>query len=220
MKTAMRFVVFALVFVGITFSAGCERDEASTDGNPFGLDLDKHPSEYGCVQVPNKKLFCKYRCNTLPESLPELKPHPEIVRFDMQYVDGIGICNVKALGKSFSHGSFGAAVKKRGEAVARQLARKYGDHTYTLNLDPNEHQFLWVQRQGFKPVGDVSFISVDAKVSNLRFVPGREVPLIADSEMGRLDLYFSFKRNSQCQKIIDPDFQKKLEELKKELGVD
>ena len=183
MKTAMRTVVFALV---AAFVAGCERTEVS-DGNPFGLDLDKHPSEYGCVQVPNKKLFWEYRCDALPEPLAYMKPHPEIDRFEIQYVDGIGICNVEARGKPFSYGSFSGAVKKRGKAVARQLARKYGAHT-TYRAFLNEHFFLWHERDGFKPVGDVSVLGAVASS------PG--------GGTGVVKLVFGFKRNSKCQEFI------------------
>jgi len=39
----------------------------AAEDNPFGLDLDKRPTEYGCSQ--NDKYW--YHCATVP------KPHPE-----------------------------------------------------------------------------------------------------------------------------------------------
>lgn len=178
-------IIFALVtviFATPTFAA---------ESNPFGLNLDNHPTNYGCSLMQNEKY--RYHCETLP------KPHPEFEAYVVKYVRGVGICNVGAIGKTIRNGKYGFTIKERVDAIAKQLRKKYGAETekydrlfYGSIWDESDNRFYgygWSTDDGSKPVGEVVEIGVAAAA-------------IA-SGAGLVKLEFYFKRNPQCEVSIE-----------------
>lgn len=192
MKTHLLIAaLLGLLFAVPTFAA---------ESNPFGLDLDKHPSEYSCPQSQTEKY--RYHCTTVP------KPHPEFEAYILQYVKGVGICQVSAIGKTVRNNSYGFATKNRVDAIAKQLKQKYGIESEKLDFlspysiwdEPDEwmmgvlknergYIYSWDTDKGFKPVGEVAGIFMGA--------------LAAASDAGYVQLEFVFKRESQCEAIIE-----------------
>jgi len=187
-------VIFALATVIFAVPA------IAAESNPFGLDLDKHPSQYGCSQHQDSKYW--YRCETLP------KPHPEFEGYAIRYVEGVGICNVNAIGKTIDNDSYGISTKGRVDAIAKQLKQKYGVETEKLDLripgsiwdDPDDwmmgirrneriYAYFWSLKDGFKPVGEVAQLSVGAQA-----VSGYK---------GYVKVDFHLKREPQCEAIIE-----------------
>ncbi|MGR3914874.1 MAG: hypothetical protein OD918_10265 [Gammaproteobacteria bacterium] len=185
---------FIGVLVAVTLSP-----VIAAESNPFGLGLDKHPTAYGCTQLQTSKYW--YQCKTVP------KPHPEFESYAVQYVEGVGICYVNAIGKTIRNDSFGFTTKTRVDAIALQLRKKYGHETSKLDRvfpssiwdDPDDwmmgirkgerfYAYVWGDR-GFKPVGEVAKIGVLAKA--------------AASDAGYVRVEFAFKREPQCDAIIE-----------------
>ena len=196
MKIIHAFIVaFTSALVTVTLNPA-----TAAENNPFGLDLDKHPTEYGCTQSQKNQYW--YSCTTVP------KPHPEFEFYELQYVDGVGICYVSAIGKTIRNDSYGITTKKRVDAIARQLKQKYGAETsksaflrsHSIWDDPNDwmmgvlkgdraYQYWWGADEGFKPVGEVIELGISAKA--------------VASDAGYVKVGFAFKRKPACDAIID-----------------
>jgi len=196
MKT--RQLITALMSILLTVPA------VAAEGNPFGLELGKHPSEYGCSQEQNDKFT--YRCKTVP------KPHSEFEVYGLQYARGVGICWVKALGKTIENDSYGIATRERVDAIAKQLRQKYGAPTkkhdfilpqsiwdapddWMMSIRRNErlYDYSWRSEDGFKPVGEVIQVFVSANA--------------VSGYGGYVAVDFHFKREPQCDAIIEKDGQ-------------
>lgn len=197
MKTC--FPVAALL--GLLFVVALSPAVAA-ESNPFGLDLDKHPAEYdGCFQPEEYEPYW-YGCKTVP------KPHPEFELYAIQYVEGVGICAVTAVSKTIENDSYGFTTKRRVDAIAKQLKQKYGVETLKFDRllygsiwdDPDDwmmgvHQnerfyfYGWDSDKGFKPGGEVIELVVSA--------------VAGASDAGNVRVEFYFKRQPQCDAIIE-----------------
>jgi len=192
MKT--RLLITALL--GLLFAT----PTLAAENNPFGLDLDKRPTLYGCSQQQNDKYW--FHCGTVP------KLHPEFEEYAVQYVESVGICFVGAIGKTIRNDSYGITTKRRADAIVKQLRPKYGIETQKLDFlspysiwdEPDEwmmgvlkeerrYIYSWDADDGFKPVGEVAKIYVAA--------------LAAASDAGYVKLDFHFKREPLCDAIIE-----------------
>jgi len=192
MKT--RLLITALL--GLLFAT----PTLAAENNPFGLDLDKHPALYGCSQYQDDKYW--FLCGTVP------KPHPEFEEYAVQYVEGVGICFVGAIGKTIRNDSYGITTKRRVDAIAKQLKPKYGIETekidelfygsiwdepddWMMGIRKNERFYIyaWQPEDGFKPVGEVAHLGVFAQA--------------VSSHAGYVKLDFFFKREPQCDAIIE-----------------
>jgi len=172
----------------------------AAEDNPFGLDLDKHPTEYGCSQLQNDKHH--YRCETVP------KPRPEFEFYAIQYVERVGICLASGIGKKIGNDKHGLTTKKRVDAIAKQLKQKYGVETqkydrllpgsmgdapgdWMMGIRRKERSYLyrWDPDEGFKPVGEVVQLAVAAQA--------------VSDYTGYVKVDFHFKSNPQCDAIIE-----------------
>lgn len=170
------------------------------ESNPFGLDLDKHPTKYGCSLIQNGKY--RYHCGTVP------KPHPELEAYVVKYARGVGICSVGAIGKTIRNDKYGFTTKERVDTIAKQLKRKYGvetkkyDRLFTGSIwdEPDDwmmgvlkqerfYGYVWSTEDGFKPVAEVAKIGVFATA--------------VANDAGFVKLEFYFKRDPQCEAIIE-----------------
>lgn len=123
-------------------------------------------------------------------------------------MEGVGICFVKGIGKTIRNDSYGITTKGRVDTVAKQLKQKYGTETDKLDLlfpgsiwdDSDDwmmgvrrnerfYAYSWFSEKGFKPVSEVAEIALGA-----RAISGHD---------GYVVLEFYFKRNPQCDTIIE-----------------
>ena len=90
-------------------------------GAPFGFKSNAHPAGYDYCEATG--LVELYKCESSP------RPHSAFDLYFLHYVDGLGLCKLSAVGKSFATDNYGSKSRKMADALAQQISRKYGPHT-------------------------------------------------------------------------------------------
>lgn len=85
---------------------------------PFGFELDSfNPESYDCAQIQGSF----YRCANPP------KKHPDIERYIVQFIPGIGACFIKGISVDISDSRYGYNTRSAIDGIYDQLKGKYGD---------------------------------------------------------------------------------------------
>lgn len=84
---------------------------------PFGFDMGKQPSEYGCTSMSTPNM---YKCNEAP------KGHPAFEAYVLQATSKHGVCWIKAVGKNISDNGYGMSTKRAVDGFVEAFKKSYG----------------------------------------------------------------------------------------------
>ena len=163
--------------------------------DPFGFAINTSPTEYDFCSTVEKN---KYICSTAP------KPHNEFDAYILWHIEGIGVCALIATGKNIERDSYGVEIKRRVDDVKGQIEKKYGPpsdqfnflnagsiwdepNDWMMGLYQNERRYIyyWSKNLGFKPVGTVEFILLEA--------------IGLSRSTGSINLKFEYKSMGSCK---------------------
>ena len=170
-------IVLVLFVVLMTGSLSTRAD----DGNPFGFETNTHPLKYEyCKKDKNPKHYGLrnhgYECSSAP------RPHPEFHHYLLEFVEDVGLCRIFGYSNTFPWDDKLLKFK----LVKNQVTNKYGPSTSKSR--PDHHPvYFWSADEGFKGVGDVKAILLEAAASG--------------SDL-KFQVIFSL-RSSQCQKALN-----------------
>ncbi len=108
-----------IVFAGM---AGLLCTSAAMAG-PFGFDLEdsRKPSEvYSFCEETARGKFFNYGCTTAP------KAHPDMEYYRVSFVEGVGVCGIKGIGKDIPDSRRGYNTRSNTDKIANQIKLKYG----------------------------------------------------------------------------------------------
>ncbi len=90
---------------------------------PFGFDLEdsRKPSKaYSFCEETDRGKFFNYGCTTAP------KAHPDMEYYRVSFVEGVGVCGVKGMGKDIPDNPRGYYTRSNTDKIANQIKSKYG----------------------------------------------------------------------------------------------
>ena len=182
-----------MVIVAMSFATSVYAEE------PFGFVLDKHPQEYGyCTQTEWDGTF--YQCSSAP------LPHRAFESYLLQYVEGVGVCEIKGAGTTINHDSYGVHIRSAVDDLYHQVAKRYGPtekndlvypdslwaepRDWTMGLLKGErfYSYLWTPKRGFAGVDQVSQIGI--------------IPQALSSDSGRVVLTYDLTTMPACEAKI------------------
>ena len=105
---------------------------------PFGFDLKSsvEPSRlYSFCEETDSGWF-NYDCTTAP------KPHPDMEFYLVSFVQGVGVCGVKGVGKDVLDNRFGDYTRSEVTRIANQVKLKYGSWSKRFD-DIDSYNPLW-----------------------------------------------------------------------------
>jgi len=80
---------------------------------PFGFKSNAHPADYDYCEATG--LVELYKCQSSP------RPHSAFDLYFLHYVDGLGLCKLSAVGKSFYTDNYGSKSRKTADELAQQI---------------------------------------------------------------------------------------------------
>lgn len=194
MNRVRAFGVSALLVALVVVCGSAEGSHAQT---PFGFVPDTGPASYE---------FCKssephwYDCTTAP------RPHPDFGSYLILYVDGIGTCVIKGVGKTILDSGYGSKTKAAVDKIRDQLTKRYGRFTEKYDKvfgrlwrDPEYwlmglykadrfYTYVWERASGSENFGKIAKLGVTAKA--------------AGSTTGYVVVEFYTEKYDQCNQEI------------------
>lgn len=97
---------------------------------PFGFDMadSRKPSEAYRFCGESSGGFFNFECTTAP------KPHPDMEYYLMSFVEGVGVCGLKAIGRDIPDNNRGSNTRFETERLANQVKLKYGSWSEKSNF--------------------------------------------------------------------------------------
>lgn len=89
---------------------------------PFGFNLEdsRKPSEAYRFCEEINGVFFNFGCTTAP------KPHPDMEYYHVGFVEGVGVCRVRGVGKDIRDSRWGDWIRSQVDKIANQVKLKYG----------------------------------------------------------------------------------------------
>lgn len=121
-------------------------------GNPFGFETQTHPLKMeSCHPFDSDELHSRhwYECTSAP------RPHPQIRRHLLQFVEGVGLCTIFAESVGYKYEN----LFIESERIRLQIERKYGIF-HRDRMENGKYALQWNRESGFSGHGDIEGISL------------------------------------------------------------